>query len=164
MKLFALLLIAFVALLVTADAHDNKRVLQSGKPEGNAPARPATMPDDKKAQEEKKAREEMKAREEKKAREEMKAREEKKARDEKELKEQKNSTNSTTSKPPSLPTVVGDSNAKKSRDDKKAQEEKKARDKKKQELLQEWGGGLVGNSDPNANSRFATSIPSPDDR
>jgi hypothetical protein len=67
MKLFALMLIAFVAMFMTADAHDGKRMLrmlQGGKPRGgNAPARPATIPDEKKVQDEKKAQAEKMARE-----------------------------------------------------------------------------------------------------
>jgi hypothetical protein len=46
-----------MVVVVTVDAHDNKRMLLTGRREGNAIARPAPALDDKKAEEEKKARE-----------------------------------------------------------------------------------------------------------
>jgi hypothetical protein len=56
MKLSVLLVIAFMVVLVTVDAHDDKRMLRTGQRSGNAPAKPDPALDDKKAQEQKRKR------------------------------------------------------------------------------------------------------------
>jgi hypothetical protein len=117
MKLLVLLVIAFVVVVATVDAHDDSRMLQTGRREGNARARAASTLEDARAAAEKKAREEKKALEEKRARE-KKAEEERKAREKKAEEERKKKAEEEKKKTEEnksmvLPVIATDPNAQK---------------------------------------------------